>query len=218
MHLLSYFPLAVFTHDIESELSNEIEKVVEPHLGILEKNDQQYCDFVGQEILKKVHEEPCIKALITILINSCNKYISEIGVPDYQRGLECWIQDYRNEKDYHGRHNHCGNINDVSGVYYVKGTENSSKIRIHNPNPMISLQNDSKSNTPYNHMYADMEIKKGKIYIFPSWLDHEVIGNKNNESGRTVFAFNYSIKYSNDMKNQEDNIVYKKSSHKITYL
>ena len=39
-------------------------------------------------------------------------------------------------------------------------------------------------------MYADMEIKKGRIYIFPSWLSHEVIGNKNNESGRTVFAFN----------------------------
>tara|TARA_B110000495_G_C22844712_1_gene492564 strand:+ start:189 stop:884 length:696 start_codon:yes stop_codon:yes gene_type:complete len=190
MHLLSYFPLAVFTHDLESELANEIEKVVEPHLGTLEKNDQQYSDFEGQEILEKVQAEPCIKGLITILMNASNKYISEIGLPDYPRGLNGWIQDYKNEKDHHGRHNHCDSVHDISGVYYIKGSENSSKLRIHNPNPIISLQNSSSSQTPYNNMYADMEIKKGKIYIFPSWLSHEVVGNKNNESGRTVFAFN----------------------------
>ena len=134
MHLLSYFPLAVFTHDLESELADEIEKVVEPHLGILEKNDQQYSDFESQELMRKIYDEPCIKGLIAILINASNKYIPEIGLPFYHRELECWIQDYRNNKDYHSRHNHCNNIHDVSGVYYVKGKSNSSNIRIYNPN------------------------------------------------------------------------------------
>ena len=102
-------------------------------------------------------------------------------------------QGHRND-----RHNHFAHSipTFLSGVYYVKVPKDSGVIRFYDPRgPMTqnTLDQEYYFNSP---PFQYLEPEEGQIILFPTWLDHDVTYNTNEEE-RVSIAFNVMIKKSN---------------------
>ena len=194
MHITTCFPVAVFTHDIESNLADRIENTINPLLKTLDNVENIYTDYYSKDKIiseSLISKEDDIKTLMSLLSQYCENYVSILGIRNHKRKIQGWVQDYK-EGNNHCRHNHCERIDDISGVYYISGNEKCSNIRLYNPIPFMHLHNKSVEDTQFNSQITELEIKKGRLYMFPSWLDHDVIQSKENgDIGRSVFAFNF---------------------------
>tara|TARA_B100000131_G_scaffold318115_1_gene361382 strand:+ start:115 stop:702 length:588 start_codon:yes stop_codon:yes gene_type:complete len=103
--------------------------------------------------------------------------------------ITAWV-NINGKGAYNTRHTHADGINLLSGVYYVTVPENSGSIVFFDPRP------------PIFHSMADMryygqgrlnnykiEARENRLLYFPSWLEHEVEPN-NNDEDRISISFN----------------------------
>lgn len=73
----------------------------------------------------------------------------------------------------HPRHSHYGNH--FSGCMYVQMPENAAQIKFSNPNDRYDkLQPDVETYTPGNSATWSFSPKVGQLFIWESWLNHEV--------------------------------------------
>lgn len=93
----------------------------------------------------------------------------------------------------HESHIHGGS--QYSGTYYVSIPEGSAKIRFHNPNrllwkyntyPIVRWNNTSSCDS------IDETPEAGKLLLWNSWLEHEVLLNESEEP-RLSISFNIDI-------------------------
>ena len=78
----------------------------------------------------------------------------------------------------------------MSGVYYTRVPENSGAIYFNNP-----VGNDiglSKfiSNSLELKSFREYPAEEGELFLFPSWLDHGVLPNMNENEDRISISFN----------------------------
>ena len=96
-------------------------------------------------------------------------------------------------KDYNVSHNHFGNNNKFSGVYYVKAPKNCGHIVLEHPANLVELSWAEKvpkgQHNEYTGSIWTYNPLPGKLLIFPSWLDHRVEPNLS-KSPRVSFSFN----------------------------
>jgi len=100
-------------------------------------------------------------------------------------------------KDYNIPHIHPGVL--FSGVYYVNAPKDSGDIVFSHPHKhLISYDwiDDIKlKQIENNSANWVMNAQNGRLYIFPSWLEHSVMPNLNKKEDRISIAFNIRIKY-----------------------
>lgn len=195
MRLTEHFAVRILEHDIDPALADKLEEVITPHIKDYvpksPKNWKCVTDFGEEEnIFEKINQsgETCIIEFTDLLMKVCDKYVTAVGLPEAKRFIHSWVQSY-NGTQYSRMHHHCQNMFDVSGCYYVTGTNDSSPLTIHNPIPFVQ---GTPMLHPNNKSHTNLSIAKGRLYIFPNWLNHEVQPNQNNETGRTMVGFNYS--------------------------
>lgn len=85
-------------------------------------------------------------------------------------------------------HRHYGST--VSGAFYPLLEIGSSNLSFNSPIAqckMNDLPAGSEDNV-FSSLSAEVAIKQGHLYLFPSWLEHEVNSNKTNN--RIVVSFN----------------------------
>ena len=101
-----------------------------------------------------------------------------------------WI-NVNNYKDYNTIHSHPGCI--LSGVYYAKVPENGGNLVFSNP-AFDYMQCDwgepPFENNKFNCMQFHYPSNTGDLVIFPSWLKHDVLPNKNEKESRISISFN----------------------------
>ena len=99
--------------------------------------------------------------------------------------------------DFNVKHNHPRSH--LSGVFWIKVPKNSGSIMFHSPEifnrfqELDCYQDDFcyNSNCYMTHTFTPTE---GKVLIFPSSLEHEVMENKSNED-RISYSFNLVLKH-----------------------
>ena len=100
-------------------------------------------------------------------------------------------------KDYNIPHIHPGVL--FSGVYYVNAPKDSGDIVFNHPHKhLISYDwiDDIKlKQIENNSANWVMNAQNGRLYIFPSWLEHSVMPNLNKKEDRISIAFNVRIQY-----------------------
>jgi len=101
-----------------------------------------------------------------------------------------WI-NINEYKDFNQSHVHSNAA--FSGVFYVKTSLNSGKIKFKHPSVYIH-QEWSKVNKPnnYNSTGWEMPIEDNLLYLFPSWLEHFVEPNMSNDK-RISISFNLGL-------------------------
>jgi uncharacterized protein (TIGR02466 family) len=118
-----------------------------------------------------------------------------VDLVQLQTTMESWFHVTRSG-GWQGLHKHANNS--WSGVYFVRrGTqrdpeEKNGFFRIHDPRQNISMFHDMAM-VPFSTGIVDIEPQDGKLIVFPSWLQHEVLPYFGEEPRITV-AFNVSIR------------------------
>ena len=77
---------------------------------------------------------------------------------------------------------------DISGVYYISTTGEDGDLYFMNPNKMMKCSRVTES---YEQMHY-FKPETGRLFLFPSWLDHGVSENKTS-SDRISLSFNINI-------------------------
>jgi len=115
-------------------------------------------------------------------------FLSLLGedVKDYLI-TDCWLTK-STINSYGHIHNHMPA--DISGVFYIKTNEEDGNIFFENP--LQISYSSSLGNKNLFHPSYSVSPKKGKILLFPGWVNHGINTNKTN-SERISVSFNISI-------------------------
>ena len=188
MHIHNHFSTAILEHHVSLELADKVEQELLPHIKTL----PYHKGFKGN-VTTDYYTESRIDIfnmfpdLINEFVNARNRY-HEITSFKTQDKINCWVQDYRDETGIHTRHHH--GADGISGVYWVRANEQAGPLAFYNPNTIADyVEADDKTN-PYRTMTAMYKPVKGKILLFPSYLNHEVLPSQDGVI-RTTIAFNF---------------------------
>ena len=87
------------------------------------------------------------------------------------------------------RHRHEGSV--VSGAYYPRAPEGSTKLHFVNPLAPFKMTEIYTHDTPYSGFGQNVECLEDLMVLFPSWLEHYT--ETNTTKNRTVISFNTMI-------------------------
>ena len=101
-----------------------------------------------------------------------------------------WI-NINNYKDYNAEHTHPLCV--LSGVYYVKTPAKSGEIRFIHPGADLMGRDwyypEKTGGNHYNSEQWIFEPKENILFLFPSWLKHNVLANSGRKD-RVSISFN----------------------------
>ena len=91
------------------------------------------------------------------------------------------------------RHWHANSI--ISGSFYIS-TEEDDRIVFTDPNKAVKgiLKLDQKEYNVWNSQTWFFPVENNLLFLFPSWLEHEVAPNEKATTNRISLAFNVFAK------------------------
>ena len=101
---------------------------------------------------------------------------------------QSWL-NYNSKKSFHHSHNHRNSV--ISGVFYVEGTTPIRFERKDHYFPQFDFNYSEYTN--YNSSQYDIQVSPGKLFLFPSLLNHSVLSNEDDKV-RISLAFNTWMK------------------------
>jgi len=106
---------------------------------------------------------------------------------------QSWI-NVNKPGQHHPKHNHQNSI--MSGVFYVQTVE-SDEIMLSDPNirlkDFITFGEDREFDK-WNSCTWSFPVTDGNLFIFPSWLEHQVLPNPLTTTDRISLAFNTFVR------------------------
>ena len=119
-----------------------------------------------------------------------NQFASLIDIKGPLKMANVWINinGYKDINEYH-LHSKCL----LSGVYYIQTPKDCGNINFYHPRHdtfQYDWNNLAINHNNYNSAVWWLPSKAGKLYIFPSWLYHNVKPNLNKKEKRISISFN----------------------------
>jgi len=119
-----------------------------------------------------------------------NQFASLIDIKGPLTMANVWINinGYKDINEYH-LHSNCL----LSGVYYIQTPKDCGNINFYHPSHdtfQYDWNNLAINHNNYNSAVWWLPSKAGKLYIFPSWLYHNVKPNLNKKEKRISISFN----------------------------
>lgn len=177
----SIFPTAVGMFSLGRDITEEEMVFI---------RNQETIDNVGNKFSKNTYvlKNPEMKSISDFIHESLNTYFKNIYMP--QDGVDIyttqsWL-NYTLPGEHHHRHLHQNSI--VSGCLYINADENSDKIFLYRPGHK-QIQIVPQEWNLYNSDSWWFPVKSCSLILFPSYLEHDVKGTKN-ENTRISLAFN----------------------------
>tara|TARA_B100001250_G_scaffold315974_1_gene278297 strand:- start:26991 stop:27614 length:624 start_codon:yes stop_codon:yes gene_type:complete len=117
-----------------------------------------------------------------------DKYANEYGIQPI-RLTNSWF-NIQDEGSQLRQHNHPFSV--VSAALFVNIPSGSNRLYFENPNPHVeyNYRLDEKERSRHLHEYWHFEPQSGDLVIFPSWLKHGSMYEKNNSTDRLVISVN----------------------------
>ena len=100
---------------------------------------------------------------------------------------ECWVQEFPIEGGFHDIHIH-GN-NHMSGFYFLKCSNKTSKPFFHDPRPgklMTDLTNREPKKVNYSNSMINYPVRPGEFIFFNSYMPHSYQHHKGKERFRFI--------------------------------
>lgn len=99
----------------------------------------------------------------------------------------CWA-NLNGRGGIHPSHNHPNNY--LSGVYYVQLPPGADSIQFHEPRPQVTMIAPKvKRYNRFNSTLTNVQVKPGRLILFPAWLVHSVAPNPSDQL-RMSISFN----------------------------
>jgi uncharacterized protein (TIGR02466 family) len=130
-----------------------------------------------------------IDNLVSDLNSRIDFCCKQTGLPKLQL-YNIWL-NINPPNAYNHLHNHVGSV--LSGVYYIDAEENQGNIQFERSDGAENFLPTPEKSTYFSCTRATYKSKTNALYIFPSWLKHNVEGNKS-KNDRISISFNYGEK------------------------
>tara|TARA_R100001079_G_scaffold26191_1_gene13169 strand:+ start:3196 stop:3783 length:588 start_codon:yes stop_codon:yes gene_type:complete len=127
------------------------------------------------------------------ITTASNNFASQLFLPK-QRISNIWI-NINGYKDFNTSHRHPNSF--LSGVYYLQTHENCGCISMTNPcasliegywSPHLIVANENRLNCKW-----EFPAETGRMFIFPSWMEHEVKPNLDKDKKRISISWNTCV-------------------------
>ena len=186
-----FFPTCLyrFKHDFEENEHNQMVKHIEDN-SLIEKNNQ-LIKITGSQPQNELHKIDTFANLtktireVTKTILEEQEYMGEVEITNM------WGNILRPQSQRaHAPHSHSNNF--LSGVFYIKTSDDTSPIQFFDPRPQSSVLKPRKKE--YNRLNSDMaqfNSETGWGVVFPSWLVHWVPETKDE---RISIAWNVIVR------------------------
>jgi len=189
--LTGIFPCPVYIVKRNVGLSPKEDKDIEDIIkkGMYKNflNSTSKNSYIFNDKLKNIKQfcEQQIKIYVEAVINP-------VGDLDFYI-TQSWINVNKPGQN-HPKHNHQNSI--MSGVFYVQTVE-SDEIMLSDPNirlkDFITFGEDREFDK-WNSCTWSFPVTDGNLFIFPSWLEHQVLPNPLTTTDRISLAFNTFVR------------------------
>lgn len=144
-------------------------------------------------VTEDLKQRPDAQYFIKFLENNAKDFLRVQGynIDEYDvKLMVIWVNEYT-EDQYQVKHQHYGMA--VSGCFYVQIPEVSAPITFYGPLNRVDKQNiEVKEYTPYNSLSWTIYPKAGDLFLWESYLFHEVPAVKSSGVRRSI-AFDIQI-------------------------
>ena len=186
------FPTTIWTVNRAVPLSSleeqQIEEIIKEGLVPAALNSASKNTYIFNNNLKEL-EQFCERQI--------KQYVNKIIVPEKEFEFyitQSWL-NLSKPGESHNVHFHPNSI--ISGVFYI-ATEEDDDIQFQNPlhwpEPKGFFQILSESKNWWNSKDWTIPAIKNQLLLFPSWLRHRVLPNKNARKDRISISFNTFVR------------------------
>ena len=186
-----FFPTCIyrFKHDFKENELNDVVKHIEDNS--LSEQNGQIIKRTGSQTQNELHKIDTFANLTKTIINATKSILDEQGYMGEVEITNMWGNILRPQSQRaHAPHSHSNNF--LSGVFYIKTSDDTSPIQFFDPRPQSSVLKPRKSG--FNKLNSDMaqfESETGWGVVFPSWLVHWVPETKDE---RISIAWNIIVR------------------------
>ena len=111
---------------------------------------------------------------------------------NYQPVINALFANINPKHSFHPEHLHP--YSHISGVFYVKSDANSPAIGFKDPRmARWMMPPAADGQRPENSFHAKLPPEPGKLFLFPSWLEHGVAQNQSDRE-RISMSFNFEMR------------------------
>jgi len=186
MNTFDLFPVPACWENLAGQFdAREIQKILDVSSDQAKWNLNQGKNYLHPDWYMLDKYAPTLKEVITTKLNW---YLQEVwGENGQLRVTISWV-NYNPPNTRHHKHSHPNSI--FSGCFYIETEPDAGAIILTNPNKkQFYAEPMNKDRNKYASPIFGCRPDKYDLYLFPSWLEHEVEPNKSN-STRISLAFN----------------------------
>ena len=186
-----FFPTCIyrFKHDFKENELNDVVKHIEDNS--LSEQNGQVIKRTGSQTQNELHKIDTFANLTKTIINATKSILDEQGYVGEVEITNMWGNILRPQSQRaHAPHTHSNNF--LSGVFYLKTSDDTSPIQFFDPRPQANVLKPRKKE--YNLLNSDMaqfNSETGYGVVFPSWLQHWVPETKDE---RVSIAWNALVR------------------------
>jgi len=183
---LNLFPTRISEYN-NKELATQILPVVDEYLALADTMmsiDNHITTYINPELSHRLNVDMRMKPAFDWCIETALYELTKRGVDVRQLQLNphFFVNEIRQGGYFH-RHAHPNAI--FSGVFYLDATSETSDIVFYDPRPyktcrvLPMLNNDDQE-------FVSVSVETGKLLLWESWLEHEVVQNKSPRPRKTL--------------------------------
>jgi uncharacterized protein (TIGR02466 family) len=189
--LVQLFPTCVWQHDLKPEDYEPINRRILPTIRDLIKLQE----VSEQSLTWQTHHDLYLREEFKDLIAFARKAARgvldhlQIDYTDFQI-TGCWA-NVNPPQTRHRSHTHPNNF--LSGVYYAQVPDSADGLLFHEPRAQaLVISPKVKKLTALTGSEARLDVREGRLFIFPSWLGHSVAKTRA-EGDRISVSFNFML-------------------------
>lgn len=173
---IAFFPTFVWVYDLKPEDVESVSAAIEKRLETALPSAEQLGRGHSVQSEPNLHQLPEFQPLIE-RVQAAAKQILEFleQKPAPLKVTGCWA-NVTGPSAHHKEHSHPNNF--LSGVYYVKTPKGGDSINFHDPRAQAHVIAPHVVQDSTKHASTVIvELKPGRLVIFPAWLRHSVDPN-----------------------------------------
>lgn len=170
-----------YLQDVLDIIHEEIE-LEEVNEHFLLEGEECESSYSNEKTRPEIFDHPDMSEMKNDVLECLDTMAREIRSPRTTQILDSWFNVMRGESSVKP---HVHEKSFISGAFYVKLPEGSSKLYFNNPQAKVGNKLYGSRILPEQF---EMPIKENHLYLFPSWLEHGTTSSTNEE--RIVISFN----------------------------
>ncbi len=185
------FVTPVWGFDLPPEEADRVNEDLKRHIDAWLTPRPELAPGQNWQTTQDLHEDEAFAQVYPFVDEAIQAALKAFGIDDPEYIITgCWANVSPRDRD-HRPHTHPNNL--ISGVYYVQTLGEGDEIVFHDPRPQAHVIQPILTRPVAERQSAiGVEVKPGRMLLFPSWLRHSVRANRTDRE-RISVSFNVML-------------------------